>query len=233
MRCVRDTPVPIRSSFRFKLSNSRRTAALPRRDCARRVLTRPALKAEGARNAGCLTHPQPRVRMKQAHELVTTDLPERPAFRAQWFERLAPRKPPVAGPELTTAPGDLPPRRPDRAERGGLCCCPMAQGRCAGISRLGPSAGGAVVSGAGWPVRRQQPRPVDPAAHRTPRAATASRPALVTIAIAPLAWDGMNRNINLHSKSVKTCRSPARHGGCPHDASRMPQLSGWPGQARP
>jgi hypothetical protein len=41
-------------------------------------------KTEGAGNAGCALHPQPRVR-KKAHALATTGTPHQPAFPAQWF----------------------------------------------------------------------------------------------------------------------------------------------------
>jgi hypothetical protein len=34
---------------------------------------------------GDQAHPQPRVRMKKAHELVTTGWPNNPAFPARWF----------------------------------------------------------------------------------------------------------------------------------------------------
>jgi len=34
------------------------------------------LRGEGAGNAGCFTHPQPRMQMKQAYELVTTGSPK-------------------------------------------------------------------------------------------------------------------------------------------------------------
>ena len=35
------------------------------------------LRGEGAGNAGCFAHPQPRMQMKQAYELVTTGSPKR------------------------------------------------------------------------------------------------------------------------------------------------------------
>ena len=47
----------------------------PRRDVASGLCKKRPLRAEGAGNAGCPMHPQPRVRMKKAHEHVTTGTP--------------------------------------------------------------------------------------------------------------------------------------------------------------
>ena len=38
--------------------------------------------------------------------VVATVTPLRPAFRTQWLERLAARKPPTTGPEVIIAAGD-------------------------------------------------------------------------------------------------------------------------------
>jgi hypothetical protein len=96
-----------RSSLRAKRSNPepepgsgllRRFA--PRNDFSNRNVTPPhsrgangvrvfattSLETEGAGNAGCSTHPQPRVRNKKAHEIVTTGSPK--SFRhslREWF----------------------------------------------------------------------------------------------------------------------------------------------------
>src|SRR3954470_8128832 len=82
-------------------------SAFSRRECARvlRELFRPGKK--GAGNAGRPMRPQPRVRNKKAHELVTTGSPKSPAFPARWFYGL-----------LRALPGDracLPPSPADRS----------------------------------------------------------------------------------------------------------------------
>jgi len=52
-------------------------SAIPRRDAPEVVQERSALMTEGAGNAGCPTHPQPRVRNKVKHtSVVTTGTPE-------------------------------------------------------------------------------------------------------------------------------------------------------------
>ena len=92
----------IRSQIRNSYASS-----FSRRECAR-VLGRsfrPGI--EGAGNAGRSMRPQPRVRNKKAHELVTTGSPKSPAFPARWFYGL-----------LRALPGDracLPPSPADRS----------------------------------------------------------------------------------------------------------------------
>jgi len=49
------------------------------------------LRGEGAGNAGCFAHPQPRMQMKQAYELVTTGSPKRPGVPCAMVLRLTPR----------------------------------------------------------------------------------------------------------------------------------------------
>src|SRR5260370_32342200 len=62
---------------RFSNTSPRPRGAM-RPSCAR--------KSEGAGNAGCTMHPQPRVQMKKAHEHSHHGHTENhPAFPAQWF----------------------------------------------------------------------------------------------------------------------------------------------------
>jgi hypothetical protein len=69
----------------FKQLNRQRPA-LSRRDAPELCTNVVPQKTEGAGNAECPLHPQPRVRKWKAHELVTTGTPEaNPAFPAQWF----------------------------------------------------------------------------------------------------------------------------------------------------
>ena len=68
-------------------SNFKYGSAFSRRECARGFasIVR-ASRTEGAGNAGCPMHPQPRVQMKKAHEHSHHGhTGNHPAFPAQWF----------------------------------------------------------------------------------------------------------------------------------------------------
>src|SRR5271163_4342504 len=83
-------------------------SAFPRRDLARVVLEtiRPK-KKEGAGNAGCSMHPQPRMQIiKQAYERSHHRFTGfKPAFPAQWFYGLLRGRPGVPGLLATVAHG--------------------------------------------------------------------------------------------------------------------------------
>ena len=53
-------------------------SAFSRRGIARVLPSNTPEKTEGAGNAGCTPHPQPRVQKKKAHEQVTTGTPKLP-----------------------------------------------------------------------------------------------------------------------------------------------------------
>src|SRR6516225_6825335 len=54
-------------------------------DCVRAIRKTTLDRREGAGNAGCFGwHPQPRVQVRKAHELVTTGTAASPTFPARW-----------------------------------------------------------------------------------------------------------------------------------------------------
>jgi len=71
--------------------------------------------------------------------VVTTVTPFHPAFRTQWLERLAARKPPTTDPEVIIAPGDFHAAALPLYEERTLAM-PHGARRGTGISRSGPSA---------------------------------------------------------------------------------------------
>jgi hypothetical protein len=61
-------------------------SAIPRRDAPEFLQNHSPRETEGAGNAGCPMHPQPRVQNKKAHERSHHGhTGNHPAFPAQWF----------------------------------------------------------------------------------------------------------------------------------------------------
>jgi len=78
-------PSPAMTEIAINRPSSTDTASPPRRlSRASFAQTSNPPRSEGAGNAGCQAHPQPRMRKSKAYELVTTGQPNDPAFPAQW-----------------------------------------------------------------------------------------------------------------------------------------------------
>ena len=150
------------------------------------------LKIEGARNAGCTTHPQPRVQNKKH----TSKSPRiRRSIRRSardGFNGVArddPRWPALSAPPLREP---ISPRR--LAQRHPV---PHGASRCAGMTRLSPSATAwtsalrAEAHGPFWESA------LPPVSAPDAAASTASRPASCDVAQRPSKWDGMDRNLIL------------------------------------
>jgi hypothetical protein len=75
------------SNFNFQTANLKRDFAFPRRNARELCQNHAPKKTEGVGNAGCATHPQPRVRNKTKHtSVVTARFAEITRHsRTQWF----------------------------------------------------------------------------------------------------------------------------------------------------
>jgi len=117
------------------------------------------MRARGTPDARA--HPQPRVQsVKSTRASSPRSRRRHPAFRTQWLERLASRKPPVTDPSVITAGEDFRAAALPLYEERTLAL-PHGARRCAGITRFGPSANGAVVTTIGaqaFPASRELSR---------------------------------------------------------------------------
>ena len=135
---------------------------------------------EGARNAGCQTHPQPRVQSKKHTSIVTTNTPDIRRSARNGFNSVVrddPRWPALSAPPFREP---LWPRRLAKPHP-----VPHGASRSAGMTRLSPSATASTSALRAEPHGPFRESALPPVSTPDATASTASRPASCDVAQRP------------------------------------------------